>query len=176
MSMTYSYVKRVLQLPIWKLAGKEYGKTANNYFSHVNKGIFDKNGEVRDHDELVLSEGSLLNPSGMTIEHTGESTYKISWIPENENTTGAADDQLMVLVYTENVPRYFSIRWADNTTGTRAEGTGTFTIPRPWARKTCTCTVSSARPTATLTREVNISGFKAGGTSRITLRNGHEQN
>ncbi|WP_018339080.1 MULTISPECIES: DUF6266 family protein [Butyricimonas] len=129
MSMTYSYVKRVLQLPIWKLAGKEYGKTANNYFSHVNKGIFDKNGEVRDHDELVLSEGSLLNPSGMTIEHTGESTYKISWIPENENTTGAADDQLMVLVYTENVPRYFSIRWADNTTGTRAEGTGTFTIP-----------------------------------------------
>lgn len=131
MSMTYSYVKRVLELPIWKLAGKEYGKTANNYFSHVNKGIFDKNGKVRDHDELVLSEGTLLNPSGMTIEQTGDTTYKINWTPESEGKTGAEDDRLMVLVYKDETEEghYFSILWAENTNGTRAEGTGTFTIP-----------------------------------------------
>ncbi len=31
--MNGAFVKCVLQQPIWKLVGKEYGKTVDNYFS-----------------------------------------------------------------------------------------------------------------------------------------------
>ena len=131
MSEFYSFVKRQLALPIWKLAGAKYGKMANNYFAQVNKGIFNSEGGIRDFDELVLSEGTLLNPDRMTVEPAGDGVFRVCWTAEDECRTRGGTDKLMVLILPEMENRNleFGLLWAENVAGKRGDGTGTFTLP-----------------------------------------------
>ncbi len=130
-SRLYSYAKSQIVLPVWKLAGAGYGKMAHTYFAHVNKGIFNKKGEIRDYEKLILSDGVLLNPDGMTVEPAGNGVFTVIWTGEDECRTRAGTDKLMVLI----LPVWsmedfrFGILWAENVTGQRDQGAGIFTLP-----------------------------------------------
>ena len=131
MSYVYPFVKLVLNLPVWNLAGAEVKMTANNYFSRVNKGIFNSRGGIRDFKNFTLAEGTLLNPDGMTLEPASEDTFRVTWIAEDSYRTRGGSDRLMVLVLLDegNDNIDFAIAWAANVNGTRQDGTGSFTIP-----------------------------------------------
>lgn len=130
-SLLYSFLNRQLGVPVWKLAGKRYGMMANNYFSKVNKGIFRNGKFIRDFGELVLSEGELLNPDGMTVEPLENGAFRVTWTPEDGMRTRDKGDRLMVLVVTEYSEEYldFGIEWAEEVSGERGEGAGRFSIP-----------------------------------------------
>jgi len=128
----YSYVKSTLGLPVWKLAGVHHGKMANNHFTSVNKGIFNDAGLVRDYGLLVLTDGELLNPDGLAIEAMGKKQFRVTWEAESGCRSRGGSDRLMVLVLwggESNQPLHFGFEWAENVSGRRDEGLGTFTLP-----------------------------------------------
>jgi len=130
-SRLYAHLNDQLGIPVWKLAGRRYGITGNNYFSKVNKGIFREGKFIRDFGELLLTEGELLNPDAMAVEPEGGWTFRVTWTAESSMRSRDKSDRLMVLVLTENRDEYMDIgvAWGEGISGTRGEGTGCFSIP-----------------------------------------------
>lgn len=132
MNSLYSYVKRFLECPVWKLAGAEFGKMANNYFARVNKGLFDERMQIRSYDSLVLTEGTLQNPAGMSVSHAGGYKYNVTWEAEDAPGSRSGTNELKVIIaadYSDETIFDLSLSWAKHVSGKRSRGNGCFTIP-----------------------------------------------
>lgn len=124
MQQLYSYFHQCVSADIWRLAGQAKGKLAANLFHSVNCGCVDEKGMIVQPGLFRFSAGSLVLPTGVRVERAGDGEWRVTWDADDDWTTSAADDRLMVgLLYGRNMD---SPRWASGVTGRRGDGAGSF--------------------------------------------------
>lgn len=124
----YRFYRERVSADIWRLAGREEGKTSSNLFHSVNHACFDGEGRMTKPELFQFSRGVLVLPPALRVESLGEARFRVTWGAEEEYARAAGNDRLQVgVLYDGNMP---ATRLALSVKGLRADGQGEFLLER----------------------------------------------
>ena len=80
----YRFYRERVSADIWRLAGREEGKTSSNLFHSVNYACFDGEGRMTKPELFQFSRGILVLPPALRVESLGEARFRVTWAAEEE--------------------------------------------------------------------------------------------